>query len=125
MSRKRELAREQSLTDLEQALGEREQLVGDREQSRIDREQLVQDDLRESGAVGDKRQDRILADSQARIDREQASRDVSQEARDHAQEGRHLFEHEKTETQRKILNRAVIRLEKLDERWRWRKATHD
>ena len=99
MSRRRELARERSLADLEQALGEREQLVGDREQSRIDHEQVSQDDQPDSCAVGDEPQHRILADHQARIDRQQTTRGVRQEALDHAQEGRDIQQTELDETQ--------------------------
>ena len=86
--RKRELAKEQSLSDLEQALGDRAQLVGDREQSLIDHEQVVLDDQRDQRAIGSQPGDRLLGDGQARIDREQVTRDVDQEALDHSQLGR-------------------------------------
>lgn len=41
--RTEELAKEQSLAELEQAIGDREQLAGDRDQARIDHEQLGHD----------------------------------------------------------------------------------
>jgi hypothetical protein len=109
MSRKQELAREQSLTDLEQALGEREQLTGDRDQSRIDQEQVAQDDLRESSTIGDEPEGRVLADRQARIDRRQATRNVSQEALDHSQEGRDIQQQALDET------RAMLELPTADQ----------
>ena len=83
-ARAEELAREQSLTELQQALGDREQLVGDRDQVRIDQLQLHHDEARQAGA-GKDRLAPILDDRQARIDREQFSRDVNQEGLDHAQ----------------------------------------
>src|ERR1039457_4154550 len=86
-ARPRELAKEQSLSELEQAIGDREQLVGDRDQSRIDQEQLSHDDERgdtTSGAIGE---DRILDQLQARIGRQQRNRDISQRGLDHAQVG--------------------------------------
>jgi hypothetical protein len=83
-----ELAREQSLTELEQAIGDREQLGADRDQARIDQEQFHHDEQRHADSITGRRPARILDDRQARIDREQATRDVGQEALDHAQEGR-------------------------------------
>jgi hypothetical protein len=87
MARSQELAREQSLTELEQAIGDREQVAGDRDQMRIDHEQDDQDEQRRSTGGGEGR-DAVLDDRQARIDREQATRDVHQETLDHAQVGR-------------------------------------
>jgi hypothetical protein len=86
--RSEELAREQSLSELEQAIGDREQFTGDRDQARIDHEQTNHDKQRRDAAGTDRRLAPILDDRQARIDREQVSRDVNQEALDHAQQGR-------------------------------------
>lgn len=87
-ARSAELAREQSLTELEQAIGDREQLGGDRDQVRIDHEQQHQDELRAANATGGTGAGAMLDDRQARIDREQLNRDVNQETLDYAQEGR-------------------------------------
>ena len=79
-----ELAREQSLTELEQAIGDREQLGADRDQARIDHEQFNHDEQRQADAITGQLPARIQDDRQARIDREQATRDVGQEALDQA-----------------------------------------
>jgi putative nucleotidyltransferase with HDIG domain len=88
LARSEELAREQSLTELEQALGDREQLAGDRVQVRIDHEQRAQDEQRLGETLAGPGSEARLDDSQARIDREQLNRDVHQETLDRAQEGR-------------------------------------
>jgi hypothetical protein len=89
-TRSNELAREQSLIELEQAVADREQLVGDRDQTRINDEQLHRDGThRHTASLPGHRPNPILDDlHQARIDREQVSRDVGQEALDHAQRER-------------------------------------
>jgi hypothetical protein len=87
-TRPRELAREQSLSDLEQVVADQEQLRGDQEQAGIDQAQLAIDGRRSLAVVGDEREGRILNDRQARIDRAQVTRDTGQESLDHSQEGR-------------------------------------
>ncbi len=87
-TRSEELAREQSLTELEQAIGDREQLSGDRDQVRIDYAQVAQDEQREQRVAADQGDDTIFDDRQAQLDRAQLNRDVNQESLDHAQEGR-------------------------------------
>jgi hypothetical protein len=67
--------------------------MGDRDQLRIDQEQVNQDGQREHLASTDHPPGRILDDRQARIDRAQASRDVSQEGLDHSQQRRDVQQH--------------------------------
>ena len=50
-ARDEELAREQSIAELEQAIGDREQFAGDRDQARIDQEQVRQDHQRQDVAA--------------------------------------------------------------------------
>jgi hypothetical protein len=69
---------------------------------RIDHEQVNHDDRRQHITTSDRREDRINDDRQARIDREQLTRDVSQESIDHAQEGR--------DNQQQALDRTRTRL---------------
>jgi hypothetical protein len=88
-TRSDELAREQSLIELEQAVADCEQFAGDRDQGRIDYEQLHHDEARRSDAESAGHPSHpIVDDRQARIDRQQLSRDGRQEALDDAQRGR-------------------------------------
>lgn len=88
-TRSDEVAREQSLIQLEQAIADCAQLVGDRDQARIDHAQLERDVAhRNDLGQATHRPDGLLAVRQARSDREQLSRDVGQEALDEAQRGR-------------------------------------
>lgn len=103
-TRSTELPREQSLIELEQAVADREQFVGDRDQTRISHEQCDHDEARRSDARSTPwPSNPILDDRQTRIDRQQLSRDIGQEALDDAQRGR--------DEQQEALDKAWLVLE--------------